>query len=86
MVKAYLRYEPLATFGVIASTLANVLYDQTGKIAIAPALEEVVLWDLKKGTQVKKRFDETNITLFSCNAYIYIHRLESGENLETSPK
>lgn len=52
MVKAYLRYEALASFGVIASTLANIIYDHTGKIAIAPALEEVILWDLKKGVEV----------------------------------
>lgn len=53
MVKAYLRYEPLATFGVITSTLSNIVYDHTGKIAVSPALEEVILWDLKKGVQVK---------------------------------
>jgi U3 small nucleolar RNA-associated protein 12 len=52
MVKAYLRYEALSTFGVIASTQSNIIYDHTGKIAITPALEEVVLWDLKKGSQV----------------------------------
>jgi U3 small nucleolar RNA-associated protein 12 len=52
MVKAYLRYEAQATFGVIASSTANIVYDHTGKIAIAPALEEVLLWDLKKGVEV----------------------------------
>ncbi|KAI9266512.1 WD40-repeat-containing domain protein [Phascolomyces articulosus] len=52
MVKAYLRYEPLAGFGVIASTQSNITYDHTGKLAITPALEDVLLWDLKKGTQV----------------------------------
>lgn len=52
MVKAYLRYEAQATFGVIASSTANIVYDHTGKIAIAPALEEVILWDLKKGVEV----------------------------------
>ena len=56
MVKAYLRYEALASFGVIASTLANIIYDHTGKIAIAPALEEVILWDLKKGVEVEIYF------------------------------
>ncbi|KAG1137681.1 hypothetical protein G6F37_003581 [Rhizopus arrhizus] len=52
MVKAYLRYEPLATFGVIASTQSNIVCDHTGKIAVTPALEEVILWDLKKGSEV----------------------------------
>lgn len=67
MVKAYLRYEPLASFGVIASAQGNVLYDSTGKYALSPALESVCLWDLKKGLQVcwwidpemKKLQDET---------------------------
>lgn len=54
MVKAYLRYEPLATFGVIASTQSNIVCDHTGKIAVTPALEEVILWDLKKGSEVLK--------------------------------
>ncbi|RCH87615.1 hypothetical protein CU097_004334 [Rhizopus azygosporus] len=54
MVKAYLRYEPLATFGVIASTQSNIVYDHTGKVAITPALEEVILWDLKKGTEIAR--------------------------------
>ncbi|KAF7723974.1 hypothetical protein EC973_001490 [Apophysomyces ossiformis] len=44
MVKAYLRYEPLASFGVIASGQSNIVYDHTGKLAIAPALEEVGKW------------------------------------------
>lgn len=52
MVKAYLRYEAQATFGIIASSTANIAYDHSGKIAIAPALEEVILWDLKKGVEV----------------------------------
>ena len=56
MVKAYLRYEPLANFGVIASTQSNITYDHTGKLAITPALEDVLLWDLKKGTQVRSFF------------------------------
>jgi U3 small nucleolar RNA-associated protein 12 len=55
MVKAYLRYEALASFGVVASTLSNICYDKTGKLAIAPALEEVLVWDLRKGVQVRHR-------------------------------
>ncbi|KAI8582054.1 hypothetical protein K450DRAFT_228806 [Umbelopsis ramanniana AG] len=54
MVKAYLRYEPAQTFGVIASSQSNIIYDHEGKLAIAPALEEVVVWDIKKGTQIGK--------------------------------
>jgi hypothetical protein len=52
MVKSYLRYELYKTFGVITSPLSNVVYSGDGKLAIAPALEDVALWDLKKGTLV----------------------------------
>jgi U3 small nucleolar RNA-associated protein 12 len=55
MVKAYLRYEALASFGVVASTLSNICYDDKGKLAITPALEEVLIWDLRKGVQVKSK-------------------------------
>ncbi|KAL7317236.1 beta transducin [Mucor circinelloides] len=68
MVKAYLRYEALASFGVIASTLANIIYDHTGKIAIAPALEEVILWDLKKGVEVGRWREFGNKSEVTCIA------------------
>ncbi|KAL0094781.1 WD40-repeat-containing domain protein [Phycomyces blakesleeanus] len=68
MVKAYLRYEALASFGVIASSLANILYDSTGKLVIAPALEEVLIWDLKKGTQVGKWREPGNKAEVTCIA------------------
>jgi U3 small nucleolar RNA-associated protein 12 len=46
MVKAYLHYELLATFGVIASTQSNIV------------LEAVIFWDLKKGTEVRTKRDQ----------------------------
>ncbi|ORE03081.1 hypothetical protein BCV72DRAFT_296822 [Rhizopus microsporus var. microsporus] len=55
MIKAYLRHEPLATFGVIASTRSSIVYDHAGKVAITPALEEAILWDLKKETEVRTK-------------------------------
>ncbi|KAI7864097.1 WD40-repeat-containing domain protein [Spinellus fusiger] len=66
MVKAYLRYEALATFGVIASSLANIVYDATGKLVIASALEEVLVWDLKKGIQVGKWREPGNKAEVTC--------------------
>ncbi|KAI8372806.1 WD40-repeat-containing domain protein [Radiomyces spectabilis] len=68
MVKAYLRYEPLAAFGVIASTQSNIVYDHTGKYALSPALEEVVIWDLKKGTQNGKWRESGNKSEVTCIA------------------
>ncbi|SAL94956.1 hypothetical protein [Absidia glauca] len=68
MVKAYLRYEALASFGVVASTLSNICYDKTGKLAIAPALEEVLVWDLRKGVQVGKWHEYGNKAAVTCIA------------------
>ncbi|CAG8512706.1 7541_t:CDS:10 [Ambispora leptoticha] len=60
MVKSYLRYEPLKTFGIISSWLSNIVYDDTGKLAISPALEDVIVWDLKKGIKIGCWHDADN--------------------------
>ncbi|CAG8542010.1 7989_t:CDS:10 [Funneliformis mosseae] len=60
MVKSYLRYEPYKTFGVIASSSSNVVFSGDGKLAISSALEDVTLWDLKKGILVGKWHDIDN--------------------------
>jgi hypothetical protein len=52
MVKAYLRYEHSGVFGVISSN-SNVLYDATGKQVITGALENIALWNVRQGTQVR---------------------------------
>ncbi|GFH13684.1 WD_REPEATS_REGION domain-containing protein, partial [Haematococcus lacustris] len=51
MVKAYLRYEPAATFGIITSG-AQPCYDTSGKLLITAALESVVVWNIKQASQV----------------------------------
>lgn len=53
MVKAYLRYEPAAAFGVIASADSNIAYDSTGKNLLAPALEKVGVWHVRQGVCTK---------------------------------
>ncbi|KAI9595716.1 WD40-repeat-containing domain protein [Syncephalis fuscata] len=68
MVKAYLRYEQTSSFGVITSGLSNAVYDATGKLAIAPALEDVIVWDLKKGIQAERWHDSDNKAQVSCIA------------------
>lgn len=40
----------LQAFGLICSAGANSIYD--GKLAYVPALEDVLVWDVKKGQQV----------------------------------
>lgn len=49
MVKSYLRYEPGLAFGVIVSVDANICYDPSGKHLLAPALDNIGLWNLKQG-------------------------------------
>ncbi|CAI0469364.1 unnamed protein product [Linum tenue] len=49
MVKSYLRYEPRASFGVIASVESNIAFDSSGKHLLAPALEKVGVWHVRQG-------------------------------------
>ena len=49
MVKAYLRYEPAASFGGIVSGDSNIAYDSTGKLLLAAALEKVGVWHVRQG-------------------------------------
>ncbi|WCJ34441.1 transducin family protein / WD-40 repeat family protein [Euphorbia peplus] len=53
MVKAYLRYEPTASFGVIASLESNIAYDSSGKHLLAPALEKLGVWHVRQGVCTK---------------------------------
>lgn len=49
MVKAYLRYEQAAVFGLVASADANVCFDHSAKLLLAGALENLVVWNVKQG-------------------------------------
>jgi U3 small nucleolar RNA-associated protein 12 len=51
MVKSYQRHGPTEAFGVIASSGSNSVWD--GRKAYCPALEDVLVWDVKKGEQVR---------------------------------
>lgn len=53
MVKAYLRYEPAAAFGVIASVDSNITYDSSGKHLLSPALEKIAVWHVRQGICTK---------------------------------
>lgn len=60
MVKAYLRYEPAAVFGVVASVECNVCYDNTGKLLFTGALEQLCVWNLKQGLCIKALASSTS--------------------------
>ncbi len=61
MVKAYLRYEPAGVFGVISSN-ANIVYGSDGKTVITSCLEDVGVWNIRQGTQVRMQLP----TLATC--------------------
>ncbi|KAJ2747259.1 beta transducin [Coemansia sp. BCRC 34301] len=68
MVKSYLRYEERGVFGVIASPTGNAVFDHSGKLSITAALENVIVWDIKKGTQVGRWSDSDNKAEVTCIA------------------
>ncbi|KAJ2908588.1 beta transducin, partial [Coemansia aciculifera] len=66
MVKSYLRYSERGVFGVIASPSGNAVFDHSGKLSITAALESVIVWDIKKGTQVGRWSDSDNKAEVTC--------------------
>ena len=48
MVKAYLRYEHVQTFGVVASGQASLVSSGEDDTIVAPALEALHLWHVRK--------------------------------------
>ncbi|KAG9034074.1 hypothetical protein FRB95_013843 [Tulasnella sp. JGI-2019a] len=56
MLKEYSRHGPTEAFGVVCSPGANSVFD--GKFAFVPALEDVLVWDVKKG-QMMAMWHET---------------------------
>lgn len=51
MVRSYERHEATAAFALIGSNSANALLDADGKTGFLPALEDVLVWDVKRGEQ-----------------------------------
>lgn len=60
MVKAYLRYEPKAMFGLINSSQGPSLYSRDGERVLAPALEDVLMWDVRKAALTGRWKDPGN--------------------------
>ncbi|KAK2466136.1 hypothetical protein APHAL10511_001778 [Amanita phalloides] len=50
MVQNYQRHGPTHAFAVVCSSAANSQYDS--KLAYVPALEDILVWDVKKGQMV----------------------------------
>ncbi|KAM0754199.1 WD40 repeat-like protein [Meredithblackwellia eburnea MCA 4105] len=64
MVKSYLRHGPTEAFGVIASSSSNSLFD--GRKAYVPALEDVLVWDVKKAEQTAMWHETGLKSLVTC--------------------
>ncbi|TFK43635.1 WD-repeat-containing protein [Crucibulum laeve] len=56
MVQSYLKHGPTQAFGLVCSSSSNSLFD--GRHAYVPALEDVLVWDVKKG-QMTAMWHET---------------------------
>ncbi|KAF5337728.1 hypothetical protein D9611_014527 [Ephemerocybe angulata] len=56
MVQSYLRHGPTQAFGLVCSATSNAVFD--GKLAYVPALEDVLVWDVKKG-EMRSMWHET---------------------------
>ncbi|GLJ48096.1 hypothetical protein SUGI_1015470 [Cryptomeria japonica] len=54
MVKAYLRYEAASVFGVVTSHESNITFDNSGKLILCGALEQLIIWNVKKGECANK--------------------------------
>jgi hypothetical protein len=54
MVKSYLRHGGTEAFGIIASSSSNSVFD--GRKAYVPSLEDVLVWEVKKGELVRSSF------------------------------
>lgn len=60
--KQYLRYEHAATLGVVNGRKSNLLLTEAaagGKrraLVVAPAVEDVIVWDPRRGDKVSKLF------------------------------
>ncbi|KAF8316849.1 WD-repeat-containing protein [Clavulina sp. PMI_390] len=50
MVRSYLRHGETKAFGLVCSASSNSLYD--GRLAYVPALEDILVWDVKKSQMV----------------------------------
>ncbi|KAH8106121.1 WD-repeat-containing protein [Cristinia sonorae] len=66
MVQSYLRHGPTEAFGLVASPSSNSHYD--GRLAYVPALEDVLVWDVKQGQQLAMWHESGHRAEVSCIA------------------
>jgi len=78
MVKAYLRYEPLPTFGVVCSSQCNVeIYQQH---AISGCNEEIIVWNLRKQEKEKTLIPDESSDQ-KCRSYCSRLQIQPGGSI-----
>ena len=77
LTKQYLRYVHKASFGVVNSRKGDaiiVLNGPQGTTVASPALEDVVLWDLRKGEKVRVVAFVSHLTISRCRTCAWYAR------------
>ena len=60
LTKQYLRYVAAESFGLVTGRKGDALFfedassSRRGRVAVCPALEKVVIWDLKTSSKVSQ--------------------------------
>ena len=76
LTKQYLRYNPTAQFGVIASQRSNIVALQMrntkARYVAVGAVENVIIWDVRIGQKVSKYFicTDTADILIHCKRFL----------------
>ncbi|EDV20491.1 uncharacterized protein TRIADDRAFT_31835 [Trichoplax adhaerens] len=75
LTKSYQRYQPAGVFGVIASPNANILsYRDQSNVIVAPALEDVYIWDIRLGRKLAVYHGDQNAEVTAlANSSNWVH-------------
>lgn len=83
MSKDYFRFDPVGEFGIVNSTLGNAVYQESSaKHVVVPALESLLVWNMRTGQQVSSWKDPECHALASfiieCHNDLYAVGYEDG--------
>lgn len=85
MVRSYLRHEPTNAYGLICSPSGQCCLKSDGKTAVVPALEDVLVWDVKTGEQRSMWHDVGHTSRVTALAHSPLHanssQVEEEEDL-----
>lgn len=74
MVKSYQRFTLKRSFGVVVAPSANIVVDRAGQLAVCGSLEDVIVWNIKRGVRVNTTRERcwprshTAVPISSCRA------------------